>query len=1018
MHWLPTSPRLRCRSNFPHTLLLLPSKTKVRVSLVTLFVIGLLFAVCFQVQADETSPSSRTSKVIQRGSHHAVNEHVRVVEKNGQQHSITNRYTTLAAGMHRMVDGNLVEADPAIELHPDGAIAHKTQHRIKFLANINNWEGSIDLKTPDNKRFLSRPLGISYHDRASGQGVLIAELKDSVGTLFPPNKILYADAFTDFKADVEYNNLLGGLQQNLIFRERPLPPTEFGLNNETTVVEFLTEFFEAPEPKKKTQVRNGLDDDSHLDFGAMKIGVGKSFAIGEQKLSFSVQKQWTQLDGRTLLIEQVPYSRIAALLGTLPESPQANNSKPYKHHHIASKKRFLPQRQVASISGKPAIQIASVPMNQKGFVIDYSLMSGSLTNYVFEADKTYLITNALSLYGNTVFEGGTVVKYRQGAGITIYEGTEFRTDAYRPAVFTAWQDDSVGELILGSTNNPTTNASIALYFPGNQALDLKYLRVAYADEAIELFATNAIVSHCQFTKCFIGVWANSSEIGLRNNLFDRCDYALVGVAATITGEHLTVNNGSYLAFDDGASQFRLTNSLLVAVADLGTVNINTTNSNFVWLYSDPGVFQTVGAGSHYLAESSPYRNIGTTNINSSLRSDVSKLTTFPPVVITNDITVNTTFSPVVERDSNIPDLGYHYPPLDFVMGDVRVNGAAVNVLGGAAIGFFARSNSWGGCTLECGAAFNSLGSPENLNRLVWYNTVQEQSQSAWNLVPNYAMPDILTYDNYACAGVTLDCRFTQFSRLDDIGSHIGGGDIGWDGTIRLRDCFFSSGAVFLYAEGNVGQVDAAMTNSFLLRSALYCLMDETMQIDAVNNLFYGGDVYLSGFSVSGVQSAQVRFKDNFFFTNTITSNGPMTVTHSHNAYVTNLPAFSRLGTLATGDVILTSLPTFETGTLGGFYLPTNSLLINAGSQNATNAMLYHFTTTTNNIKEADSTVDIGFHYVATDANGIPIDTDSDGMPDYFEDTNGNSVDDSGEFDWRVFNTRTDFNWIQLFTPLE
>ena len=49
--------------------------------------------------------------------------------------------------------------------------------------------------------------------------------------------------------------------------------------------------------------------------------------------------------------------------------------------------------------------------------------------------------------------------------------------------------------------------------------------------------------------------------------------------------------------------------------------------------------------------------------------------------------------------------------------------------------------------------------------------------------------------------------------------------------------------------------------------------------------------------------------------------------------------------------------------------------------------------------EGSGYLDIGYHYIATYANGIPIDGDSDGVPDYLEDTNGNGLVDSGESDW-------------------
>jgi Regulator of chromosome condensation (RCC1) repeat/Bacterial TSP3 repeat len=77
-------------------------------------------------------------------------------------------------------------------------------------------------------------------------------------------------------------------------------------------------------------------------------------------------------------------------------------------------------------------------------------------------------------------------------------------------------------------------------------------------------------------------------------------------------------------------------------------------------------------------------------------------------------------------------------------------------------------------------------------------------------------------------------------------------------------------------------------------------------------------------------------------------------------------------------------------------LPANSALINAGSTTADLVGLYHFTTQTNQMKETNSPVDIGYHYVAVDGNGNPVDTDGDGIPDYIEDANGNGSYDAGD----------------------
>jgi hypothetical protein len=92
---------------------------------------------------------------------------------------------------------------------------------------------------------------------------------------------------------------------------------------------------------------------------------------------------------------------------------------------------------------------------------------------------------------------------------------------------------------------------------------------------------------------------------------------------------------------------------------------------------------------------------------------------------------------------------------------------------------------------------------------------------------------------------------------------------------------------------------------------------------------------------------------------------------------------------------------WQSSWFGNYYEPTNSPLIDKGSTTANLLGLYHFTTQTNQTIEADSPVDIGYHYVATDAYGNPLDANGDGIPDYLEDTNGNGLVDSGEIGWNI-----------------
>ncbi len=58
-------------------------------------------------------------------------------------------------------------------------------------------------------------------------------------------------------------------------------------------------------------------------------------------------------------------------------------------------------------------------------------------------------------------------------------------------------------------------------------------------------------------------------------------------------------------------------------------------------------------------------------------------------------------------------------------------------------------------------------------------------------------------------------------------------------------------------------------------------------------------------------------------------------------------------------------------------------------------------------------VDIGYHYVALDTNGVPVDTDGDGLADYLEDRNGNGIYDGGDYS-NLFVADTDGDGVSDF----
>jgi len=162
-----------------------------------------------------------------------------------------------------------------------------------------------------------------------------------------------------------------------------------------------------------------------------------------------------------------------------------------------------------------------------------------------------------------------------------------------------------------------------------------------------------------------------------------------------------------------------------------------------------------------------------------------------------------------------------------------------------------------------------------------------------------------------------------------------------------------------------------------------------------NNLIFGGTFYFGPWT-----STSSVIKDNFFDTTNVNVNlTGLGYSGGYNAFSST----NRIFPTKTTDLLLTNATfIYQTGPLGSFYQPTNSALINAGSvTNAALVGLFHHTTQTNQICEANSALDIAFHYVAVDANGNPIDSDSDGVANYAADNNGNGVLDFGEIPFGI-----------------
>jgi hypothetical protein len=884
-----------------------------------------------------------------------------------------------------------------------GAQAVEGAHKVHWAANANTAGGAVQLTSPSGQNFSSRVYGLSYWDTSTGNSVWVAEITNSTGEVVGDNEVLYPNAFAGIQADIRDTYTLSGFEQNVVLNEQPPPPSSLKLNPQTTWLQVITEFFNPPNPAATTITTDGVDDDQVLNFGDLSIGQGTAFldARGNQGRGVNVTKQWVQEDnGQVFLIEEVPYMAISNMVSTLPLH-SSNGKSGKKIRRTASLKSLL-QGPHGSAKRGGAMKVASARPRNAGFVIDYALISGSLTNYVFTNNTTYYVSGTLNLYGAPVFQGGTVIKFSNtlSAGLVLldyHSNFVFNTYPYRPAVFTSVNDNAVGESLPGSTGTPTMGVAtyLSAMHTANTGVLVNNARFCYA--GIGFWSQNDI-SHvfkdCQFVECAtnVGLWWDY-DVTFENILSAKCNAMLAGWDINVTGEHLTVDgcdNFAIFSPDNwGVYSGGLTNCIFTATDNSIT---NFTTNKVTVAATGTGIYQSVGGASYYLANNSPYQNAGTTNIDRALLAELQTKTTYPPMVFSNaTLSMPTTLGPFVVRDSLPPTPGYHYDCLDYAFGGCTAGGN-VTFAPGTAVGWFRTSSGWyhagQGIYLENNLVADFEGTATAPDYWVRANTAQEGSNTNW--AGGYGPGGITGWATSFSQAPTAALRFTHCSVLGWAGQEGHFRDDNGYLRLVLNDCEISGSFIGGYVDS------AAMTN---------CLCEGVgigdVQYDP-STYFIARNCTIRGGLISTSASTSMRYcafdaMDDF-------ASGGASTDFDHNAYLNG----SATNSATTTNFLVISNFSWVIGPLGNYYQTNTSLLINAGNVTADQMGLYHFTTITNTvggieIPETNSYVDLGYHYVALGANGLPMDSNGDGIPDYLEDANGNGVVDSGEIGWNLTN---------------
>lgn len=696
---------------------------------------------------------------------------------------------------------------------------------------------------------------------------------------------------------------------------------------------------------------------------------------------------------------------------SLPPRPLAvNNSLGQKIQTASTLPLFKDEKAGANRS---AIAQTETENDGLALVIDFLLVgSGGPLGGVFLGDTTYRVSGEVWLSTAVTFEGGTVIKFneRNEAGNPVYAilylngPVSCKTELYHPAVFTSVYDNSAGEVI--STQANPSHFYQALAINNYTTTTLSNIQVRYAQYAIHTGGLLLNLRHAQFAHCDTVFYPEWATWKMGNVLvYDSGEVFSSGSYYNVQATHITVNGCSRSLLTTSPSgnpagcQVAFHNHILANIASLGTLPADRRNITGNDLLTGNNIFSpAVGGGFHYLSTPvSSLRDSAFTPISDTdfpgLQAELRQMTTWPPQEVNGQITEDT----VWPWNYNVPvdydlffDRGYHYPKIDWLVKDIRVWNATLQVTEGAVVAVSVGGAS-AGIRLDSGGIFISEAQLDGdnkirINKFIRPHAVQEDTGTL-NQQPMF--DTVFPVSDMSI----FQARFTEIPLLSASVLFSQQNGQSTLQSMTLRDCQLKGGIVYL-SPGNAIQT-IFWTNTLFERVNCKIYSYPPMTIALRNNTFVYGAFQLWGSTVGSWS-----IYDNLFYKTVLYQHPYAVFDHDFNGYITGASRFLPVGD---EDAVVPDFA-FQGGPLGRYYLPANCGLIDQGSRTASAAGLYHFTTTTAQSKDGTSApspylVDIGRHYVALNSNGGALNTDADLLPDFVEDINGNGVEEPGESPW-------------------
>jgi hypothetical protein len=427
----------------------------------------------------------------------------------------TSQYFEVSPGLN-YIDGSGLwqRSQDLIELQPDGsAAAVHGPHKLYVPPSILD---AATLVTASNRVFQTKILGLVYYDAASGSSAVLSPVRNTSGELLPPNQILFQSAFASVKADVLLKYTSSGFESDVIFLQRPPPPSAFGLSNETTRLQIWHEYWAPSQPAvslaalyvetnaalRATMAEPDLTGQI-LNFGDIWFPLSAAFLWdGDTNLGQNIPAeirlpspavrdslllsatQWQVTSNACYLIESLRWPDIAPKLSSLPAMVSAEPDLKLRLRLVAGLRPPVPES-----PGKRgrAMRLASRDYHAKGLVWPYITIASTGTDYECSNSVTYYISSSTYFSGNLTLDQNCIIKFNLNAYLLSYGSMTFNGSSSSPSILTSKDENIYGAPIAGGTGYPTYAAAQAIwdYYIGSN-VSVNGVQVRWAQTAVEL----------------------------------------------------------------------------------------------------------------------------------------------------------------------------------------------------------------------------------------------------------------------------------------------------------------------------------------------------------------------------------------------------------------------------------------------------------------------------------------------------------------------------------------------------